>query len=516
MKRRMVLALLVLCALTLAGCGGVEATYKQAQELMAGGKYAEAGEKFNSIGSYEDASSLAMYCKAAALGESGNHQAAIQAFESFGDYKDSKYMIKYYTAKACEADNDPISAIYAYKEIPLFRDSQAQVDALIANIYNNGLSHAEKGEFDKAYEILELLQEAGIVYRDSEDLRFYCALRYMETGLLPHDYQQYIYVAMLYDILGTYSDSAARAESLRKTVYDAAGEALANQEYDAAIERFSALEGYSDARTQVQMSHYQKAEALLAAKDYDGASEAFAHAGTYSDAQSRIREPYYVQAQDMMAEGKYVDAYIVFSTITGYKDADTLLKTDVNLLAAERKEVRAQYSVGKELRYGMHNGKVLTWQVLAEDGDKVLMVTKNAVATKAYHEGEESTTWGECTLRSWLNDSFLNSAFTPEEQKNIVLMDLKAEGIPSDSQNVAVGKAFLLSGREVYEYFNTGEERICRDGNGETVDWWLRSTGYEASDLSDIVLVDGSIFPVSCSRLLATPTFAPLLHTICA
>ncbi len=494
MKKKLLFVwLLVLYTFVLAGCGGPEATYKQAQELMAGGKYAEAAEKLEGIGSYEDSTTLAMYCKAVALGESGQYREAASAFSAFADYKDSRYMMQYYTARAYEEENEPISAICAYREIPLFLDSQTRAEQLLGVVYNEGIAYAEKGDFAKAYSTMEALNQIA-AYQDSKELQDYYDVRSREAGLLSTEYAAQLSVAKRYDALGTYSDSATRAENLRKTVYDAAGEALANQEYDTAIELFTALEGYSDAGTQVQMSHYQKAEALLAAKDYDGASEAFTKAGTYSDAQSRIREPYYVQAQDLLAAGKYADAYAAFSTITGYRDVDTLLK-DEKLLAGVRQEILDRYRVGNKVTLGTYDGQALIWQVLAVEENKVLLMTENTLETRAYHEKYENTTWEECSLRTWLNGSFLDSVFTAEEQESILLTDVKAEKETywgGDAGNDTQDQVFLLSISEMEQYFKTESDRICRNSSGFAMSWWLRSPG-RINDLAACVNFDGKL-----------------------
>ena len=64
--------LLAAMTLTMTACGNSqEKTYEKATKLLNDGKYAEAAEKFESLGSYEDASQMTMYAKAIYLPSSG-------------------------------------------------------------------------------------------------------------------------------------------------------------------------------------------------------------------------------------------------------------------------------------------------------------------------------------------------------------------------------------------------------------------------------------------------------------
>lgn len=102
-KKKIWLSILVLISLfLLCSCGGPEGTYKSAQNLLSKGKYEEAAEKFESIGSYEDATMLTLYCRAVALAESGDYENGIAGLKILGDYKDCVMRINYYTGRYYE------------------------------------------------------------------------------------------------------------------------------------------------------------------------------------------------------------------------------------------------------------------------------------------------------------------------------------------------------------------------------------------------------------------------------
>lgn len=102
MKRLFAILLLVVVLFSFSSCGGPEGTYKSAQSLLSQGKYQEAAEKFESLGGYEDATTLTLYCKAIALAESGDYANGIAGLESLGDYKDCAMRITYYTGRYYE------------------------------------------------------------------------------------------------------------------------------------------------------------------------------------------------------------------------------------------------------------------------------------------------------------------------------------------------------------------------------------------------------------------------------
>ena len=102
----------------------------------------------------------------------------------------------------------------------------------------------------------------------------------------------------------------------------------------------------------------------------------------------------------------------------------------------------------------------IEWQVLDIRGKCVLLISRFALDCKPYNTLRKNVTWEECTLREWLNNSFYNEAFNGEEKKNVSVF--KNSEHPSDIENVAKDKIFLLSIEEALRYFPTKEERKCK------------------------------------------------------
>ena len=65
----------------------------------------------------------------------------------------------------------------------------------------------------------------------------------------------------------------------------------------------------------------------------------------------------------------------------------------------------------------------IEWIVLETDGKSAKLLSRYGLATKAYDEHcFWPVTWENCTLRAWLNNEFLNTAFTEEEQQRLLLV----------------------------------------------------------------------------------------------
>ena len=98
----------------------------------------------------------------------------------------------------------------------------------------------------------------------------------------------------------------------------------------------------------------------------------------------------------------------------------------------------------RRLQFGNYN-----WLVLAERGNKILLLSENIISLQKYHDTFESVTWANSTARKYLNDTFYNT-FKPEDQSRIVETELY-------DQNTT-DKIFLLSVEEVVTYLgNSGE-----------------------------------------------------------
>ena len=246
------------------------------------------------------------------------------------------------------------------------------------------------------------------------------------------------------------------------------------------------------------------------------------------------RSAAYQEAKNLYSAGDYAGAYSKYSTLSGYKDVDTLLSEDKNLLAAAREAKLAVYrTVGSMVTFGTYeqdnntsNGKEeIEWVVLANEGNRSLLISHYGLDCQRYNTERADVTWENCSLRSWLNSTFLNAAFTADEQKAIQKTSVDNSASQGNSNwytsggNNTTDQIFLLSFAEAGKYFNSDDDRICMptvyakvqgtyaNDSGKCV-WWLRSPG-SYQDYAVNVNMSGSLgfYSVSADSNAVRPAF---------
>lgn len=246
---------------------------------------------------------------------------------------------------------------------------------------------------------------------------------------------------------------------------------------------------------------YSKAAELYNSGEYTAAQKAFEELGDYKDSGLRVKEckekiieNKYNEAIGNMRGGNYSAAIELLTEVGDYKDAVQMrYKAELNMC-----------KVGDSFQFGEYeqdkNGDFkspIEWKILKKEKDRILMISKYALDVKPYNTTAANVTWEDCSLRKWLNGTFLESAFSQDEQDMIKLTSIES------SQD----KVFLLSRTEAQSYFKTDEERKTKNTE-YTVEkcgdeyyakycfWWLRSQTDESSwsgNAADIVSGSGSL-----------------------
>jgi hypothetical protein len=160
-------------------------------------------------------------------------------------------------------------------------------------------------------------------------------------------------------------------------------------------------------------------------------------------------------------------------------------------------------SVGERVEFGTWRDKPITWQVLAIEDGRALLISEDILTVRQYDDlgassSDEidwetaSTTWAESDIRAWLNDEFLDATFTGEEQEAI---DLAPISNPDNSDYGTEGgpdtedKVFLLSIDEANRYFSDKSDRIANlTVTEEDIQYSLRISkdywGYDQEELT--------------------------------
>lgn len=168
--------------------------------------------------------------------------------------------------------------------------------------------------------------------------------------------------------------------------------------------------------------------------------------------------------------------------------------------------------VGKYITLGSYeqdnnrsNGKErIEWLVLAKQGDKALVISRYALDCKTFNSTKTNVTWETSSMRSWLNNDFMNAAFTSSEKSRIATTTVAADANPSYTTspgNSTRDKVFLLSAKEANRYFASDKARLCTptdyaiaqgawtstiEGNEEACWWWLRTPGYRQTEATSV------------------------------
>ena len=230
----------------------------------------------------------------------------------------------------------------------------------------------------------------------------------------------------------------------------------------------------------------------------------------------------YNAAVSLMKDEKYDEAITAFEALNGYKDSENQIESCyIGKYGEEKWNKIKNIKIGDTYTFGAYeqdnntsNGKeAIEWTVLDKDGMSLLLVSKQALDCQQYNTSYTDVTWESCSLRKWMNGTFLNNAFSAEEQAQIQNTNVSADKNPNYSTNpgnATTDKVFLLSINEVEKYFTNDEARKCaptayakaqgtytsdnyKTASGEaTCWWWLRSPSFD-QDRAALVNIDGSV-----------------------
>lgn len=338
-----------------------------------------------------------------------------------------------------------------------------------------------------------------------------------------------------FEAISNYEDSASlaeecleRAENVRKDAvfYDALAKVKGSviKDYEVAIELFKTIPGWRDADSQIERCQKQieklKAEAEHARLERERKAEQDRIAQEKRAKQRKIimiatavatfviiavavlvaevfiPNAKYNDAVELMDAGNVVEAYEALVALDGYKDSADKANSIYDQYKVEKLKIA---KAGDYVFFGAYeqdnntsNGKEdVEWLVLEIKDGKALVISKYALVCKPYSYTD--VTWETCSLRKWLNNDFINSAFSADEKAMIPTVTVSADKNPNYSTNpgnATQDKVFLLSITEANKYFSSDSARQCKptdyavangawESDSGNCWWWLRSPGYK-------------------------------------
>lgn len=144
----------------------------------------------------------------------------------------------------------------------------------------------------------------------------------------------------------------------------------------------------------------------------------------------------------------------------------------------------------------------IEWLVLEVKGTKVFLLSKYCLETRIFNEypAHSPCYWGKSKIRTWMNEDFLNAAFTASEQEMIQLTTVEnhnPHGMRGGGEDT-LDKIYFLSRNEALQYMPEMEDRIAyptahaiatgcevNDKNGACY-WWLRTPGARNVDIQGV------------------------------
>lgn len=215
----------------------------------------------------------------------------------------------------------------------------------------------------------------------------------------------------------------------------------------------------------------------------------------------------YNNALKLIDNGNYAAACSELYRITNYKDSgkkiEQLSKKDNSLSIYTA-------DIGDTVVYGTYeqdanddNGnEPLKWTVLDKKGNKLLLISNYCIDKIPYHHTLTDITWEKCSLREWLNNEFISSAFSDIEKERIAKTRLTNNKNPNyiapKPGKSTTDKVFTLSYYEAKYYLKTDElinvkatqkvKALQAYVNSESGNawWWLRTPGaYNTSAMTN-------------------------------
>ena len=329
----------------------------------------------------------------------------------------------------------------------------------------------------------------------------------------------------------------ARSNMIRNTIYD----------YESSIRDFETISGWKDADEQIRICQKKieeikakeeadrlEAERKAEAERLEAERKAEEHRIAVEKAKKKAKKvfiaiasaacvcaifiillkaviiPQYKlnKATQLIDSGDYKAAYMLLDGLS-YRDSAEKLKSAKQAQIKNAKVGDIVYFGAYEQDNDTSNGKeLIEWLVLAKENNRVLVISDKALDCRAYQANSVNyATWEKCSLRKWLNNDFINVAFSDDEKAIIPTVTVSADKNPkydTDPGNATQDQVFLLSIVEAKKYFSSDSARQCSptdyavangayESNDNICWWWLRSSGCN-QDYAAYVYSNGNIF----------------------
>ena len=427
------------------------------------------------------------------FGDSGNYEKVLrfadpdlaETLKDFNSYIIYKGAVN--AMAAADSENEYKAAAEMFKTVPGFKDADSLVEKCLDNaetcrkdtLYNSARSQMT-GNTISSYESAIRMLESISGWKDADEQINTCQLKIKELKLEAEERRI----------------AAEKAKKKIKKIITITAPIVCVLIVFLVLLKTVIIPQYK----------LNKATQLIDSGDYDSAYALLEEIGD----NEAIVSNKYDRAIKYIDSGDYKAAYMLLDGIS-YKDsAEKFASSKLKYEQAIIKKAK----VGDIVYFGTYeqdndttNGKEdIEWLVLAKENNRILVVSDKALDCKPYNQSWKYVTWETCSLRNWLNNDFINAAFTSEERAMIPMVTVSADKNPkypyTNPGEATKDKVFLLSIVEAEKYFASDEARMCVPteyaiSNGvftsdlfitytgesytkcgkATCPWWLRSPG---------------------------------------
>lgn len=215
---------------------------------------------------------------------------------------------------------------------------------------------------------------------------------------------------------------------------------------------------------------------------------------------------YYAKAIALLGDGNYAEAFVIFNDLDSYRDSKQYAKF---IKENHNSDLVQLISKGNIVSFGKYEQEDIEWIVLSREFKRILLISRYALDNIDPTFANNYGIWNESILRWWLNNEFINKAFSASERSRILERYVDMDKNPEDDYapkpaNGTHDKIFVLSISEATSYFMFDADRVCMpilyaedkgcfvDSNTGNGRWYLRTRGYGKHELAT-VNPDGSI-----------------------
>jgi len=139
---------------------------------------------------------------------------------------------------------------------------------------------------------------------------------------------------------------------------------------------------------------------------------------------------------------------------TNYQDNPT----NENVNVSHENNHSSQVNIGNIISFGD-----IEWRILDIESDRKLVISEYILELRPFNNTQQTTSWENSDIRTYLNNEFINNNFTDTEQARIHETPLITNNNPwfnTDGGNNTVDRVFLLSLDEIVHHFGDSGELL--------------------------------------------------------